>query len=244
MFLHPKPIHRPDLVLMVITFPVQGPKDKRGWPVGAALGYLYLISTPLFLSSLYFCPAPQIDPILIFMKSKVRSLWIKFNSEYVLTDFAYLSSCKLWIFLSKGNPPTGCRICIKIYYPQNRISPAVSNQFSPKFHQTRKKHKRRLFQSRLIPVNNFPSKKHYSHQGSVFHHFGPKIKFLNWCTVSKSVEGENIPCTQNPVKFNRELCFSNSISGQDPNSKFPDFYPEPLKLSNRHHKILLSKLYP
>jgi hypothetical protein len=77
-------------VLMVIPFPVQGPKDKRGGQVGAALGYLHLISTPLF-SSLYFCPAPQIDPILIFTKSKVGSLGIKFNSEYVLTDFAYLA---------------------------------------------------------------------------------------------------------------------------------------------------------
>ena len=37
-------------VLMVIPLPVQGPKDKRGGQVGAALGYFYLISTPpLFL---------------------------------------------------------------------------------------------------------------------------------------------------------------------------------------------------
>ncbi len=79
-------------VLMVIPFPVQGPKDKRGGQVGAALGYLYLISTPPLS---YFCPALQIDPILIFMKSKVRSLGIKFNSEYVLTDFVYLASCNL-----------------------------------------------------------------------------------------------------------------------------------------------------
>ena len=141
-------------------------------------------------------------------------------------------------------PPSGYRNCIKIYYPQSGISPAAPNQFSRKIRQKRKKkHKKWLFQSRWIPVYYFSVKRPRNLQISIFHHFGPKIQFLNWGSVSISVEGENIPCTQNPVKFNRELCLSNSIFGQDPNSKFPDFYPEPLKLSNHHHKILLSKLY-
>jgi hypothetical protein len=141
-------------------------------------------------------------------------------------------------FPTQRDPPLRLQKMYKIFLSAARNfsfkPPAAQHQKNVK---NTKKFNKELFQSRWIPVKYFSVKKCQFLQISIFSKSDRKTQFFNWYSVLSPELGQNYPYAQKPIIFNGELStdfFSqfnlrqnpntNSISGQYPNSNFPDFF--------------------
>ncbi len=153
----PKPIHRPDLVLMFPHTSRSGPK-RQTRSTGGCCSHVFLLSS--LPPPLYLCLAPQIDPIFLFFSwsqtsdSKGRN----FIQNIFWLTLSTFHAVHYGISHPERFPPSQTAgNVLNIIYSSLKFLYQVPSSSALNIKKIQKKSKK-LFKSRWIPVNYFSVK--------------------------------------------------------------------------------------